>query len=78
MFTRKDAKRQLKQQGWSLRRAAEFLGRSTPHLSLVLDGHRESRNLLARIQSMPPSPVPYTPLGFALKSFKRTSKKQNP
>jgi len=78
MFTRNAAKRQLKQHGWSLRRAADFLECTPSHLSLVLDGHRKSVRLLARVAAMPVSQTPYRMSGFALKKFKRNAKKQLP
>lgn len=50
------AKRHLKSQGWSYRSASPELGVSFVHLSLVLNGHRESRRLLLAIQGLPRRP----------------------
>ena len=47
-------KRLLARGGWSRRTAAEFLGVHFTYLSLVLNGHRESRRLCRRIEEMPP------------------------
>lgn len=56
MFTRERAKRELKSKGWSYRRAAIALGRSYQHLSDVLNGHRHSRSLLAKVVALPAAP----------------------
>lgn len=47
------AKQKLSQKGWSYRRAAMQLGTSYQHISEVLNGHRDSRALLARIEELP-------------------------
>jgi transcriptional regulator with XRE-family HTH domain len=47
------ARDHLKSSGWSYRSAAKFLGVSYQHISEVLNCHRESRSLEARIQSLP-------------------------
>ena len=46
-------KQLLKTRGWSYRAAAAELGISYPHLSNVLNGHRESRRLLASLSRLP-------------------------
>lgn len=53
MITRDRARRTLKERGWSQRRAAKFLGYSWPHFSYVMNGHRESRTLLAAVAAIP-------------------------
>ena len=47
------SKKQLKALGWSYRRAAPLLGVTYQHLCLVLNGHRHSRRLLAKVASLP-------------------------
>lgn len=47
------AKRTLKARGWSYRTAAPRLGVCYNNLALVLTGRRESRRLLARIETLP-------------------------
>lgn len=51
------AKARLKELGWSYRRVAPLLGVRFEHLCLVLNGHRESRRLLAAIEALPPAPA---------------------
>lgn len=46
-------KRLLKQKGWSYRQAAPALGVHFSHLDRVLQGRRESRALLERIEALP-------------------------
>jgi hypothetical protein len=53
MFTRAQAKVTLKEKGWTYRTAAPALGITYQHLSYVLNGHRESRRVLAAIEAMP-------------------------
>lgn len=53
MFTRESLKRQLKRKGWTYRTAALHLGRAYQHLSEVLNGHRTSRSLDAKIAALP-------------------------
>jgi transcriptional regulator with XRE-family HTH domain len=53
MFTGAQAKRHLKQNHWSYRNVAPVLGVTFQHLSMVLNGHRESRRLLNRIAELP-------------------------
>ena len=50
-----------------MRRAAEALGISKTHLVEVLSGKRNSLRLLAAIDQIPVSPVPYQHSGFALR-----------
>jgi len=47
------ARQGLKAKGWSYRLAAADLGVCYQHLSEVLNGHRTSRRLLSRIESLP-------------------------
>ena len=54
MLTRSQAKARLKKLGWSYRTVAPILGVHHIHLSYVLNGHRESRRLLAAIANLPP------------------------
>ena len=42
----------LKERGWSYRAAAPLLGVHYTHLCLVLNGQRQSRSLLHRIQAI--------------------------
>jgi transcriptional regulator with XRE-family HTH domain len=53
MFTREHAKVTLKERGWTYRSAAQVLGITYQHLSYVLNGHRESRRVLAAIERIP-------------------------
>lgn len=46
-------KRLLAAKGWSRRAAAPLLGVHVSHLDLVLNGHRQSRRLLDRIEALP-------------------------
>lgn len=48
----------LRRKGWSHREAAERLGVSTYHLSLVLNNRRVSRRILNAIQDFPENPSP--------------------
>jgi len=52
MLTRNAAKQKLKNLGLSYRKAAPLLGVTYPHLSYVLNGHRDSRRLLQAIDSL--------------------------
>lgn len=52
-MTRVFAKHTLKARGWSYRRAAPQLGVTYQHLSEVLNGKRNSRRLLAKIEQLP-------------------------
>jgi hypothetical protein len=47
------AKRRLKDRGWTNRSAAAVLGCTYQHLSCVLNGHRESRRVLEAIEGLP-------------------------
>jgi len=52
MFTREQIKVELKRKGWSYREAALELGCTYQHVSYVLNGHRESRSLLIKINRL--------------------------
>lgn len=52
------ARNDLRRKGWSHREAAARLGVSTYHLSLVLNGRRESRRILKAIEELPENPNP--------------------
>ena len=65
MLTRQQAKRNIRAQGWSVRRAADELGVSHVHLAYVLAGTRESRRLIEAAAALGRSPVPYRLTGFA-------------
>lgn len=52
-MNRTTIKRSLHKRGWSYRRAAPVLGVSYQHLSEVLNGKRQSRRLLAKIDQLP-------------------------
>jgi transcriptional regulator with XRE-family HTH domain len=52
------ARNTLRRKGWSHKEAAERLSVSTYHLSLVLNGHRQSRRILNAIQEFPENPTP--------------------
>ena len=56
MLARQQAKAILKKKGWTYRTAAPQLGVGFVHLSRVLNGHRNSRRLLAAIASLPIAP----------------------
>jgi hypothetical protein len=53
--TRKAALDKLKEQGWSVRQAAEFLGYSLTHLRFSLDGRGRpmSRPMFEKIMAIP-------------------------
>ncbi len=55
------AKEKLKSKGWSHRTAARELGVSFEHLNRVLNGHRESRRLLAQVAKLPKRPTTANP-----------------
>jgi transcriptional regulator with XRE-family HTH domain len=46
-------KRELERKGWTYRAAASALGVTYQHLSDVLNGHRQSRRLLAALHALP-------------------------
>ena len=46
-------KRMLKQKGWSYREACRELGYALSHFAAVLNGHRESRTVLRKIEELP-------------------------
>lgn len=48
-----DAKKTLKEKGWSYRSASPYLNVTATHLCLVLTGRRQSKRLLAAIQALP-------------------------
>ena len=52
-MTGQNAKVTIKQRGWSQMAAAKKLGVTFEHLNRVLNGHRESRRLLAAIAKIP-------------------------
>jgi predicted transcriptional regulator len=52
MLTRNAAKAKLKNMGLSYRKAAPLLGVTYPHLSYVLNGHRDSKRLLKAIAEL--------------------------
>lgn len=54
--TAAQARRNLKNGGWTLRGAALVLGISHSHLSRVLSGYRKSRVLIRRSLGLPPHP----------------------
>lgn len=49
----RNARKKLASGGWSYRTAAPLLGVSYQHLAMVLNGHRDSRRLLAAINALP-------------------------
>lgn len=62
------AKASLKRKGWSYRRAATFLGVTLTHFFKVVDGQRESEELVSRIRDLPKSPVKYQASGFGFRA----------
>ena len=48
----------LRGKGWTIVAGAKRLGVTREHLSLVLNGHRESRRILDAIQELPENPNP--------------------
>jgi hypothetical protein len=52
-MTNANAKKLLKDRGWSYRTAAPRLGVTYQHLAFVLTGRRQSRSLLERIEAIP-------------------------
>ena len=56
MLTRQQAKASLKSKGWSYRRVAPLLGVHFYHLNQVLNGKRESRRLMLKIDTLPNAP----------------------
>jgi transcriptional regulator with XRE-family HTH domain len=53
MITRKKAKVTLKTRGWNQRQAACHIGITEAHLSMVLNGVRDSKRLMMAIESLP-------------------------
>ncbi len=51
-MTRQSAKDQLKKKGWTQVAAAPRLGVRFEHLNRVLNGHRESKRLLRKIEEL--------------------------
>lgn len=54
---RSQIKRRLAAKGWTQQEAAKDLQVSFEHLNRVLNGHRESRSLLAKIDELPTKEV---------------------
>jgi hypothetical protein len=52
-MTRQEAKASLKSKGIPQVKAAQFLGVTFEHLNRVLNGHRHSRRILAKIEALP-------------------------
>lgn len=52
------ARNQLRRKGWSHETAASQLGVTRVHLTLVLNGRRESRRILKGIQELTENPKP--------------------
>jgi len=48
----------LRGRGWTIAGVAKHLGITREHLSLVLNGRRQSRRILAAIQELPENPNP--------------------
>ena len=65
MLLHEHAKREMKRKGWSYRRAAQRIGKAHPWVHAVLNGKATSRPVIEAILSLPESPIPYTPTGFA-------------
>lgn len=53
VITPEEAKNRMRAKGWSDRTAAKALGCTPVHLSYVLNGHRQSRRLLERVEALP-------------------------
>lgn len=53
-----EARNNLRRKGWTIQAAAIRFDVTRQHLSLVLNGHRESRRLLAAIAGLPENPDP--------------------
>jgi transcriptional regulator with XRE-family HTH domain len=70
MLTRNEARRELKNKGWSQRKAAEALGVSLGHLAKVLCGDRDSRRVRLAIEALPESPEGRRMSGFAVKTYR--------
>jgi lambda repressor-like predicted transcriptional regulator len=56
MINLEQEKSKLRRKGWAYRRLAAELGVTYQYLSDVLNGHRASRRLIARIVAVPKSP----------------------
>lgn len=52
------ARQHLRRNGWTQTAAAARFGVTREHLSLVLNGHRESRRLLDAVLALPENPDP--------------------
>jgi hypothetical protein len=46
-------KRMLKQKGWSYREACREMGYALSHFAAVLNGYRESKTVLRKIEALP-------------------------
>lgn len=53
------ARNTIRGKGWTIKAAAPHLGVSVVHLSLVLNGHRQSRRILKAIAELPECPTPF-------------------
>ena len=53
-----EARNNLRRKGWTIQAAATRFDVTRQHLSLVLNGHRESRRLLDEIAGLPENPDP--------------------
>jgi len=65
------ARKSIRDKGYSFRRAALALGLSYSHVSKVLSGIHHSETLLRRIDALPPSDVPFMCSGFAARKHHR-------
>ncbi len=52
------ARNKLRGRGWTIVACAERIGVTRHHLSLVLNGKRQSRRILKAIEELPESPNP--------------------
>jgi transcriptional regulator with XRE-family HTH domain len=51
------ARNTLRGRGWTIASVARHLGITREHLSLVLNGRRQSRRILSAIQELPENPT---------------------
>jgi len=76
-MTNTQAKRILREKGYSWERGAKALGYSFTHLAHMLTGRRPvSLPAQERIRALPKSPVPFCNRGFALSRNRKHSTKK--
>jgi len=73
-----EAKRIIREKGYSVRRGAVAMGYSYVHLAFMLTARRPVSRLAAKlIAALPPSPVAYQEKGFAAKTLSSSQRKKH-